>query len=121
MIERKIYSDGLLVITTCSGKVTVEELVTSANWMVNNFGGAIQQGFKQLFIASDADTHAVTEEDIHRVAQINLIQGRSRGGFSMAIIAAKPYPIALARLHKLLSASAGINVEIFSDIDAAYK
>ncbi len=121
MISRKIYNDGLLVVTECSGKVIAEELVSSAHWMVDNFDGAIKPGFKQMFIALDADTHAVSEEDIHRVAHINMLHGGSRGGFAMAILAAKPYPIALARLHKLLSSVAGIKVEIFSDIDIAYK
>jgi len=36
----------------------------------------------------------------------------------MAILAVKPYPLALAKLHKLLSVAANIRVEIFSDIDA---
>jgi len=121
MISREIHNDGLLVVTECSGKVTAEELFTSANWMVDNFGGLVKPGFKQMFIALDADTHAITEEDIHRVAHINMLHGANRGGFTMAILAAKPYPVVLARLHKILSSVAGIHVEIFSDLDAAYE
>ncbi|MCK4834121.1 MAG: hypothetical protein KAT12_05065, partial [Gammaproteobacteria bacterium] len=119
MIERKIYHDGLLVITRCSGKVTTDELIKSEYWMVNNFGEKIKPEFSQIFDALEADTEAVTEDDIRRVAQINLNHGEERGSFSMAILAVKPYPMALARLHKLLSAAANINVEIFSDIDTA--
>ena len=121
MIERKIYHDGLLVITRCSGKVTTDELIKSEYWMVNNFGEKIKPEFSQIFDALEADTEAVTEDDIRRVAQINLNHGEERGSFSMAILAVKPYPMALARLHKLLSAAANINVEIFSDIDTAYE
>jgi len=121
MIERKIYQDGLLVITRCSGVLTTEELVQSAHWMVNNYGEAVKPGFSQIFDALDANADAITEEDIHHIAHINLNQGRDRIGFSMAILAVKPYPLALAKLHKLLSAASGINVELFSDIETAYK
>ncbi len=121
MIERKIYDEGLLVVTKCSGKVTAEELIDSEYWMVDNFDGKIKPGFSQIFDALDADTDAITENEIRRVAQINLNHGSERGNFSMAILAVKPYPLVLARLHKLLSVAAHIRVEIFSDIDAACK
>ena len=121
MIERNIYHDGLLVVTKCSGEVTAEELIKSEYWMVNNFGGEIKPGFGQIFDALEADTNAITENDIHRVAQINLNHGEERGSFTMAILAVKPYPLALAKLHKLLSVASHIRVEIFSDSEAAYK
>ena len=121
MIERNIYQDGLLVVTKCSGKITAAELIKSEYWMVDNFGGVIKPGFSQIFDALDADTDAITENEIHRVAQVNLNHGKERGSFSMAILAVKPYPLALAKLHKLLSVAAHIRVEIFSDSEAAYK
>ena len=121
MIERKIYQDGLLVVTRCSGVLQAEELIQSAHWMVANYGSVIKPGFSQIFDALGANADAITEEDIHHVAHINLNQGHGRIGFSMAILAVKPYPLALAKLHKLLSAASGINVELFSDIDMAYK
>ena len=121
MIERTIYQDGLLVVTRCSGVVKTEELIQSAHWMVDNYGELIKPGFCQIFDARDAVVDAITEEDIHHVAHINLNQGRDRLGFSMAILAVKPYPLALARLHKLLSVASGINVELFSDIEGAYN
>ncbi len=121
MIERNVYHDGMLVVTKCRGNITAEELISSQYWMVDNFGDAISPGFSQLFDALEADTSAITENDIHRVAQINLHHGRTRGNFSMAILAIKPYPLALAKLHKLLSVAANIRVEIFSDIDTAYN
>ena len=121
MIEREVFDDGKLVVTRCSGKVTVEELISSAYWMVDNYGGVLKPGFSQVFDALDADTSAISEEDIHRVAHINLSQGSHRHGFTMAILAMKPYPQALARLHKLLSAAADIRVEIFCDYKTAYQ
>jgi len=121
MIDREVFNDGLLVVTKCSGKVTVDELVNSAHWMIENYGSVIKPGFSQVFDALDANTDAITEEDIHRVAHINLNRGVEREEFSMAILAMKPYPTALAKLHKLLSVSVGIRVEIFSDYDDAYK
>ena len=54
MIERKIYQDGMLVVTKCSGEVTAEELIKSEYWMVDNFGGVIKPGFCQIFDALDA-------------------------------------------------------------------
>ena len=39
----------------------------------------------------------------------------------MAILAVKPYPQALARLHKLLSTASNIRVELFDDVDKAYR
>ena len=121
MIERKIYQDGLLVVTRCSGALSTEELIESAHWMVNNYGEVIKPGFCQIFDALDANADAISEEDIHHVAHINLNQGRDRLGFSMAILAEKPYPVALAKLHKLLSAASSINVGLFVDIESAYK
>ena len=121
MIERKIYKEGLLVVTKCSGKVSADELIQSEYWMVDNFGGKIKPGFSQIFDALDADVDAITENEIHRVAQINLRHSLERGRFSMAILTVRPYPIALAKLHKLLSAASNIQAENFSDIDAAYK
>lgn len=121
MIEREIYQDGLLVVTRCSGVLSAEELIQSAHWMVKNYGGDIKPGFSQVFDALGVNADAISEEDIHHVAHINLNQGHHRLGFSMAILAVKPYPLALAKLHKLLSAASGINVELFSDIETAYK
>lgn len=119
MIEREIYENGELVITHAYGPVTGEELIDSAHWMIRQFGRRIQPGFCQLFDALEADTAQISEDDIHRVAHINLHHGRQRGSFSMAILAAKPYPKALARLHKLLAGPADIRVEIFSERDKA--
>lgn len=121
MIEREIHENGELVITRCFGQVTGEELISSAHWMIRNFGDRIKPGFSQLFDALDADTEQVSEDDIHRVAHINLYHGRNRGSFSMAILAVLPYPRALARLHKLLAEPADIRVEIFSDRKQAFQ
>ncbi len=121
MIERHIYNDGLLVVTKCRGKLTAEELIQSQYWMVENFGKKIIPGFSQIFDALNSDTGAITEHEIHRVAQINLSHAKHRGNFSMAILAAQPYPLALAKLHKMLSVVSSIRVDIFSDVDEAYK
>ena len=121
MIEREIFENGDLVITRCYGQLTGAELIDSAYWMIRNFETRIRPGFSQLFDAVDADTELVSEEDIHRVAHINLHHGRQRGSFSMAILAVKPYPRALARLYKLLSEPADIRVEIFSDRKEAFR
>ena len=121
MIERKIYHDGLFVVTRCTGKITAKELIASQYWMVENFGTKIKPGFSQIFDALLADIDAITEDDIHRVAQINIHYAKERGSFSMAILAAKPFPLALARLHKLLSPAASIRAETFSEVDAAYQ
>jgi len=120
VIERKIYQDGLLVVTRCSGDLKAEELFDSARWMVNKYDDVIKPGFCQIFDVLDANVDAITEDDMHHVAHINLNQGHGRLGFSMAILAVKPYPLALAKLHKLLAAASGINVELFSDIETAY-
>ena len=121
MLERKVYLEGSLVVTRCAGVVTGEELVNSANWMIDNFGAVIKPGFSQFFDAKGAVTHEVSEEEIHRIAQINMSHSRERGRFTMAILAVKPYPQALARLHKLLSAASNIRVELFDDVDKAYR
>ena len=121
MIKREIHHDGLLVITKCSGKLTAKELTDSACWMIENFGNLIKPGFSQLFDALEAETSAISKEDIHRIAHININHGKNRGSFYMAILSVKPYPLALARLHKVLSAAVDIEVEIFSEADAAYQ
>lgn len=121
MIVRDIYYDGSLVVTKCSGRVTAKELIDSEYWMIDNFGSVIKQGFCQLFDVMDADTSEISKDDIHRVAHINLNHGLERGEFTMAILTVKPYPLVLARLHKLLSVASHIRVEIFSEVYAAYK
>jgi len=121
MIKREIYNNGMLVVTRCSGAITVDELVQSAHWMLDNYGGEVKPGFSQVFDARNVNTDAITEEDIHRIAHINLNRGTSRGGFSMAILAMKPYPLALAKLHKVLAVASDIEVEIFSDYEEAYS
>lgn len=121
MIERNIFLQGSLVVTNCTGIVTAEELLKSADWMVENFGDAIKPGFSQFFDAKEVVTHEVTDGEIHRIAQINMSHAEQRGRFTMAILAVKPYPRTLARLHKLLSAAANIRVEIFDDVDKAYR
>lgn len=121
MIKRTVFNDGMLVVTKCEGKLIAEELINSAQWMVDHYARDVKPGFHQIFDALEANTDAITAEDIHRIAHINLNQGSNRESFSMAILAMKPYPQALARLHKLLSAAANIRVEIFSDYDAAYQ
>ncbi len=121
MLERNIYLDGSLVVTKCEGVVTGEELIDSANWMVKNFGESMKPGFSQIFDARCVITHEITEDEVRRIAQINMIYSRDRGRFTMAILAIKPYPQALARLHKLLSVASNIRVELFDDIDKAYR
>jgi len=110
MIERSLYQNGLLVVTRCSGVMQAEELIQSAHWMVENYGEVIKPGFSQIFDALNANTDAISEEDIHRIAHINLSRGSNRQAYSMAIIAIKPYPMALAKLHKLLSTVSGDSV-----------
>ncbi len=121
MIEREVYNEGALVITRCSGTVSAQELIDSAHWMVDNYDKALKPDFSQIFDALEANTDAVTEEDIHRIAHINIHRGHGRGGYTMAILAMKPYPQALAKLHKLLSVASDIRVEIFCDYEQAYK
>ena len=89
--------------------------------MIDNFGSVIKSGFCQLFDVMDADTSGISKQDIHRIAHINLNHGLDRGEFTMAIVAEKPYPVVLAKLHKLLSVASHIRVGIFSEADAAYK
>ncbi len=121
MLKRNIYLDGALVVTKCTGIVTGDELVNSTNWMIEHFDEAIKPGFSQLFDAKDVVTHEVSEDEIHRIAQINMSHSTDRGRFTMAILADRPYPRALARLHKLLSAASNIQVELFDDVDKAYR
>ncbi|MBE9568159.1 MAG: hypothetical protein IMF14_05645, partial [Proteobacteria bacterium] len=68
MIKRNICFDGLLVITTCTEKVTGAELIESAHWMIENFDSLMKPGFSQLFDALQADTESVSEDDIHRIS-----------------------------------------------------
>lgn len=121
MISRKIYNDGMLVVTTCSGTVAEDELVASAHWMIDHYGNELKPGFLQLFNALKADLVNINDDAIHRIAHINLNHGQNRAPFSMAIVASRPYPRALARLHKLLSAAVNIQVEIFSTDGDAYQ
>ncbi len=121
MIEREIFHDGMLVVTQCSGILTAEELSSSSMWMVKSFGVNIKPGFCQLFNALEADSSNIIEEDIHRVAHINISFAKTRGEFTMAVVAIQPYPLQLANLHKELSAVSNINVKLFDDVNTAYK
>lgn len=121
MIKRNVSLDGMLVVAQCSDTLSSEELNNHVAWMVKSFGTLIKPGFSHLFIAINADTHSITEDDIHHIAHINISFAKQRGKFTTAIVANEPYPISLAHLHKTLSTVSNINVEIFNNVSSAYK
>ena len=121
MIKRNVYLDGMLVVAQCTDTLSSEELNNHVAWLVRSFGELIKPGFSHLFIAIDANTDSLTEDDIRHIAHINISFAKTRGEFTTAIVANEPYPISLAHLHKILSKVSNINVEIFNNISSAYK
>jgi len=121
MIKRNIYNKGQLIVTKVSGHVHSQELIDHVFWLIDSHNiGEVQPGYDQIVYVEDIDSMTITEEDIHRIMQINIGLGQGRGKFRTAIIAIEPYNIELAHLYQSLSKDADLEVELCDDFEAAF-
>ncbi|VAX09597.1 hypothetical protein MNBD_GAMMA25-2224 [hydrothermal vent metagenome] len=111
----KIFNDGLTVIATASGCVTGEEFTDYAFWLIKNHGALLKPNLQHMIICRQLEDIQVTEQDIHRLAHINLTYGAGRGKIHTAIVSQNSEVKKLASLHKTLSQLANIEVALFEN------
>lgn len=119
-VEKKIHDGGSYAIARVSGVVISEEIVDFQFWLINSFkSGELQKDYRLLVDARDVEIIQVEEKDIYRLSQINTVYGRQRGKLRTAIVVESAPGRKLAELHRTLSKSNGIEVDVFELRDAA--
>ena len=119
-VEKKIHDDGAYAIARISGVVISEEVIDFQFWLINSFkSGKLQRDYRLLIDARDVEIIQVEEADIYRLSQINTVYGRHRGKLRTAIVVDSAPGRKLAELHRTLSKSNAIQVDIFEMRDAA--
>jgi hypothetical protein len=113
-IEHIVIENGDALITRVTGQLKGEEMTEHMFWLINAFNsGTLQKNYRLLIDARDVEIIQVDEKDIYRLSQINTVYGRQRGKLRTAIAVDSGPGRQLAQLHKTLSKSIGIEVEIF--------
>ena len=118
-LEYKIFDDGLTVIAVVSGSVTADELSDYSFWLISSHGTKLKAGLRHLILTHDLKDIQLIEQDIHRLAHINLAYGAGRGKLHTAIVSQDNEIKKLASLHKTLSQIANIEVNQFEDLQEA--
>lgn len=108
-------------MTRISGVVKSQELIDHVFWLIDSHSvGELKDGFSQVIYVDGAESIALTEGDIYKVANISNGMGRNRGRFHTAIIARQPFDKRLAYLHQTLARSADLEVEVCEDFATAF-
>ncbi len=119
-LEYKIFDDGLTVIAVISGCVTADELSDYSFWLISRHGTQLKSGLRHLILTrGKLESMQLTEQDIHRLAHINLTYGSGRGKVYTAIVSQDSEIKKLASLHKTLSQIANIEVDQFETLNEA--
>jgi len=120
VIVKSVLESGHLVVACFSGVVTMPEIEEYFYWLVKNHGEAIQADFSQLIYSESLEKIDIQLKDIHRISHLNATVGHARGGFNSALVVPDLKYYWMAKLHKTLTKSSGINTRIFRDIDDAF-
>lgn len=120
MITKSLFESGHLVVTCFSGVVTMPEIEDYFYWLVKNHGDDIASDFSQLIYSCELEKIDIQLKDIHRISHLNATIGRQRGRFNSALVVADLKYYWMAKLHKTLSKTSGINTRIFRNIDDAF-
>lgn len=119
-LESLIYDDGEYAVTQITGVVTAEELINFQFWIINEHrNGNLNDNYRLLIDARNIKNIQVDEQDIYRLSQVNTVYGRDRGTIRTGIAVDTGPGRQLAHLHKTLSKTIGIEVEIFDTKQAA--
>ncbi len=120
MITKSIHYSGRLVTACFSGVVTMPEIEGYFYWLVDEHGIEIDENFSQLIYSSELEKIDIQLGDIQRISHLNATAGRRRGTFNSALVVTDFKIYWMAKLHKTLSKSSGINTRIFKNIDDAF-
>jgi len=102
--------------------VRADELIDFLFWIIKqNETGNLQNGYRLLVDATGVDDIQMDENDIRRISHINMTFGRQRGRLKTAIAVDTEAGRKLAGLHKILSRSANIEVEVFNTGESACR
>jgi len=119
-IESNVYNDGKYVISRISGVTTSEEIANMQFWLIGqNNDGNLKNDYRLLVDARGVEDLQLNESDIRRFTQVNGVFGRERGKLRTAIAIDTDAGRRLAELHKTLSKSVDIDVEVFESRQAA--
>ncbi len=121
MITKNIFESGRLVVACFSGVVTMPEIEEYFFWLVKKHGDGIEDNFSQLIYSSELEKIDIQLKDLQRISHLNATTGRQRGNFNSALVVMDFKIYWMAKLHKTLSKSSGINTRIFRDIDKAFE
>ena len=114
-LEYKVFDEGLTVIAVASGCVTADEFTDYAFWLIKNHGDLLKSDLRHMILTRELENIQLTEQDIHRLAHINLAYGAGRGKIHTAIVTKNNEAKKLADLHKTLSQIANIEVNLFEN------
>jgi len=121
LITKNIFESGHLVVACFSGVVTMPEIEEYFFWLVKKHGNGIENKFSQLIYSSELKKIDIQLKDLQRISHLNATAGRQRGNFNSALVVTDFKIYWMAKLHKTLSKSSGINTRIFRDIDEAFE
>ena len=123
MLDSKIYNDGSLIVGRISGDIEPQSFINSIFWQIDSRNvGEVQKGFSQLYYEDGVTSVQVTEDDIHRIAEINTGTGIgiNVGKFRTALVLHHPEAIRLAKIHQALAREHGFEVEIFALLEDGF-
>ncbi len=120
MITRSIFESGRLVVACFSGVVTMAEIEEYFFWLVKNHDNGIVNNFSQLIYTSELEKTDIQLKYLQRISHLNATAGRQRGNFDSALVVTDFKIYWMAKFHKTLSKSSGINTRIFRNIDEAF-
>jgi hypothetical protein len=114
-----LFDDGAFIVTRFTGTVTGEQLIDFLFRLVQSAGTTIPASYRQLIELDNQLEVFVDDKTLQRIAHINKAYGSHRGRVMTAFVTDNPQYRGLALMHKTLSGFAGIEVEVFEDIELA--
>ena len=122
MFVSNVYNEGSLIVGQMSGLIEPQSFINGIFWQIDSRNvGEVQEGFSQLYYDTGVEQVAVNEDDIRRIAEINLGIGMHAGSFRTALVLSDPEIIRLARIHQGLTKEHGFEVEIFNNLESGFK
>jgi len=119
-LRKTLFEEDNYVIGKLSDIVSADELIDFLFWIIKqNETGHLQKDYRVLIGATGVDDIQMTEDDIRRISHINMTFGRQRGRLKTAIAVDTKAGRKLAELHKILSKSVDIEVEVFDTSESA--
>ena len=119
-LSKTLFKEKNYVIAKITDVLSADELIDFLFWIIKQKeAGYLQNEYRLLLDATGVDDVQMNEDDIRRISHINMTFGRQRGRLKTAIAVDTEAGRKLAGLHKILSKSANIEVEVFDSSESA--